>query len=172
MRATVLLVEDERRIREQIRRYLELAGLSVLSTDSGSGVIELADSSDVDIVILARGVPMVMLTARSGTQDRVVGLELGVDDSITKPFSARELALRAVQLRALLAALSGAPGRVFGRYELVNRMRGYEFEGSERIFDTHVKNLRHTIEADPKWPRIVTTVLGAGCRFERTRDDA
>ena len=49
----------------------------------------------------------------------------------------------------LLAALARTPGRVYSRYELINRVRGYEFEGYERTIDSHVKNLRRKIEADP-----------------------
>ncbi len=57
------------------------------------------------------------------------------------------------------------PGRVYSRYELINRVRGYEFEGYERTIDSHVKNLRRKIEADPSDPQIVQTVLGAGYRL-------
>jgi DNA-binding response OmpR family regulator len=61
-------------------------------------------------------------------------------------------------------------GRVFSRFELVNRTRGYDFEGYERTVDSHVKNLRRKIEADPRQPRIVQTVLGAGYRLGLARD--
>jgi DNA-binding response OmpR family regulator len=71
---------------------------------------------------------------------------------------------------ALLEALTSAPGRVFSRFELINRTRGYEFDGYERTVDSHVKNLRRKIEADPADPHLVTTVVGAGYRFGLTRD--
>jgi DNA-binding response OmpR family regulator len=70
----------------------------------------------------------------------------------------------------ILVALSTAPGRVFSRYELANRARGYEFEGYERTIDSHVKNLRHKLEVDPREPRIVSTVLGVGYRLGVDRD--
>lgn len=60
------------------------------------------------------------------------------------------------------------PGRVYSRYELVNRVRGYEFEGYERIIDSHVKNLRHKLGAGG--PRIVETVPGVGYRLGLRRD--
>ncbi len=70
----------------------------------------------------------------------------------------------------LLLALATVPGRVYSRFELINRVRGYEFEGYERTVDSHVKNLRRKIEADPGNPRIVQTVLGGGYRLGLARD--
>ena len=70
----------------------------------------------------------------------------------------------------LLEALSRTPGRVYSRYELVNQVRGYEFDGYERTIDSHVKNLRRKIEADPHLPRIIETVLGVGYRLGIPRD--
>jgi DNA-binding response OmpR family regulator len=67
-------------------------------------------------------------------------------------------------------ALAAVPGRVYSRFELINRVRGYEFEGYERTIDSHVKNLRRKIERDPAMPEIVETVLGAGYRLGFTRD--
>lgn len=70
----------------------------------------------------------------------------------------------------LLVALARFPGRVYSRYELINRVRGYEFEGYERTIDSHVKNLRRKVEDDPHLPRVVETVLGAGYRLGLPRD--
>lgn len=70
----------------------------------------------------------------------------------------------------ILLALAGAPGRVHSRYQLINRVRGYEFEGYERTVDSHVANLRHKIERDPGRPRIVETVTGVGYRLGLARD--
>jgi DNA-binding response OmpR family regulator len=71
----------------------------------------------------------------------------------------------------ILGALATVPGRVYSRFELINRVRGYEFEGYERTIDSHVKNLRRKIEQDPARPQIVQTVLGGGYRLGLTRDD-
>ena len=68
----------------------------------------------------------------------------------------------------LLTALASVPGRVFSRYELVNRVRGYEFAGYERTIDSHIKNLRHKL--GPDGPGIVETVLGVGYRLGWSRD--
>jgi DNA-binding response OmpR family regulator len=233
MALTVLVVEDEAKIRELIRSYLEREGLAVITTASGAEAIRLAEFAHPDLIILdlrlpdvpgeevAREVrvrstvPILMLTAKSAEEDRIRGLELGADDYVTKPFSPRELVLRvqAVLRRAapagtpgdgtvvslgggevvmdedrhearvrgerveltptewgLLAALAGAPGRVYSRLELINRMRGYEFDGYERTVDSHVKNLRRKIEADPSDPHIIQTVLGVGYRLGLARD--
>ena len=112
MAATVLLVEDERKLRELVRSYLERAGFTVLSTDSGAEALTLAVSASPDLVVLDLGLPdvpgetvarelraagstpILMLTAKSAEEDRIRGLELGADDYVTKPFSPRELVLR------------------------------------------------------------------------------
>jgi DNA-binding response OmpR family regulator len=236
MAATVLVVEDERKLRDLVRSYLERAGFTVLSTDSGAEAITLASTSAPDLVILDLGLPdvpgetvarelratpgtgatpILMLTAKSAEEDRIRGLELGADDYVTKPFSPRELVLRvqAILRRGgsdprtaqgvtsygggelvidepqrqatvrgtpvaltptewgVLVALATVPGRVYSRFELINRVRGYEFEGYERTVDSHVKNLRRKVEDDPASPQIVQTVLGGGYRLGLARDD-
>lgn len=228
--ATVLVVEDERKIRDLVRSYLEHEGLSVLTTDSGAEAITLVRDAAPDLVVLdlrlpdvpgeevAREVrrfsslPILVLTAKAGEEDRIHGLELGADDYLTKPFSPRELVLRvkAILRRTrgdererpasfgsgelvldearrealvrgtgvpltptefgILAALARVPGRVYSRYELINRVRGYEFEGYERTIDSHVKNLRRKVERDPHAPEIVVTVLSGGYRLGLSRD--
>jgi DNA-binding response OmpR family regulator len=231
MAATVLLVEDERELRELVRSYLERAGFTVLSTGSGAEAITLTTSGAPDLVILDLGlpdvpsetvaremrvtgpVPVLMLTARAAEEDRIAGLDLGADDYVIKPFSPQELVRRVqailsrrgsiagpgpasygggtllideprgeVTVRGagvdltptewgILAALATVPGRVYSRYELINRIRGNEFEGQQRTVDSHVKNLRGKVEEDPGSPRIVQTVLGRGYRLGMARDD-
>ena len=112
MAATVLVVEDERKLRDFIRSYLERAGFTVLSTGSGAEAISMATAAAPDLVVLDLGlpdvpgetvarelrttsaVPILMLTAKAAEEDRIRGLELGADDYVTKPFSPRELVLR------------------------------------------------------------------------------
>ncbi len=230
MAATVLVVEDERRLRQLVRSYLERAGFAVLSTESGAEAITIAAAASPDLVVLDLGLPdvpgevvaqelrsagptpILILTAKSAHEDRIRGLELGAADYVTKPFSPRELVLRvqailrrgsaaadegiaiygagtlvidepmrsvtahgaAVELTAtefgILLALASVPGRVYSRFELINRVRGYEFDGYERTVDSHVKNLRRKIEKDPARPGIVQTVLGGGYRLGLARD--
>ena len=231
MATSVLVVEDEQKLRDLVRSYLERAGFAVLSTGSGAEAISLAASARPDLVILDLGLPdvpgesvareiraagstpILMLTARSSEEDRIGGLVLGADDYVTKPFSPRELVLRvqailrrggrpsgdeglaayggrvlvideprrAAEVRGkpvdltptewgILVALAAVPGRVYSRLELINRVRGYEFEGYERTIDSHVKNLRRKIEEDQREPQIIQTVLGGGYRLGLTRD--
>jgi DNA-binding response OmpR family regulator len=232
MAATILLVEDERKLRDLVRSYLERGGFTVLSTGSGAEALSLAGSATPDLVVLDLGLPdvpgeavarelraasttpILMLTAKSGEEDRIRGLEIGADDYVTKPFSPRELVLRCqailrrggqadgeayrpasygrgemvideqrrtVEVRGtgvaltptewgVLVALATVPGRVYSRYEIINRTRGYEFEGYERSVDSHVKNLRRKIEVDTGRPEIIQTVLGGGYRLGLGRD--
>lgn len=67
----------------------------------------------------------------------------------------------------LLVTLARYPGRVYSRFELINHVQGYDFEGYERTIDAHVKNLRKKIEPDPKRPRYVETVFGVGYRLAK-----
>ncbi|GAA4607282.1 two-component system alkaline phosphatase synthesis response regulator PhoP [Actinoplanes octamycinicus] len=110
--ATVLVVEDDRELRELVRRYLQRAGHPVHTTGSGAEAIGLLTTGGVDLVVLdlglpdvdgrevlaaardGRDVPVVVLTARSGVDDRIEGLRRGADDYVTKPFSPTELVLR------------------------------------------------------------------------------
>jgi DNA-binding response OmpR family regulator len=69
----------------------------------------------------------------------------------------------------LLMALAGSPGRVFSRFELINRVQGHDYEGYERTIDAHVKNLRRKIERDPGRPQWVQTVHGVGYRLAASR---
>src|ERR1700744_2928469 len=112
MAKTVLVVEDEYKLRDLIRSYLEKEAMVVLSTGSGAEALTFAERSPVDVVVLDLGlpdvpgeevarelrarsdVPIVILTAKSDERDRIAGLELGADDYLTKPFSPKELVLR------------------------------------------------------------------------------
>lgn len=226
--ATVLVIEDDRDIRDVVRRYLERAGHGVLSTGSGMEALRLLGEANVDLVVLDLGLPdldglevlrearrggarlpVVVLTARSEVDDRIRGLSAGADDYVTKPFSPTEVVLRVaailtrtqgsfdgdrdsfgggrlvldhslrqvvvggrtIDLTAtewgVLDTLASVPGRPFSRYELVNRVRGYEFAGYERSMDSHVKNLRHKLGDDAD---VIETVVGVGYRLGLRRD--
>src|SRR3546814_7433907 len=113
MATTVLVVEDELKIRGLLRAYFGREGWSVLTTGSGAEALTLAVGGGVDLGVLDLGLPdvpgetvateirrasatpILMLTARAGEEDRIRGLELGADDYVTKPFSPREVVLRA-----------------------------------------------------------------------------
>ena len=168
------------------------------------------DGFDVCRAIRSRStVPIIMLTAKTEETDKVLGLELGADDYITKPFSVREFRSRvkAVLRRAalaqpeahfdepidagelqidfekrsvvvrdepaqltyvefeILAALAAAPGRVFSRTMLLERVWGDAAYRDPRTIDVHIRHLREKLEAEPKTPELILTVRGVGYRF-------
>jgi DNA-binding response OmpR family regulator len=229
MSKTILVVDDEPEIVRFVRAYLEDAGYRVVIAGEGQEALFVARHEKPDLVILdlmmpgmdgwdfirryrqERDTPVVVLTARVEESDQVLGLELGADDYVTKPFSPRALAarVRAVLRRAqgeptpaavlrggdivldrethattlggeqvyltptefdLLEVLMAAPGRVFSRAELLDRVLGDEADVFERTVDAHVKNLRRKIEFDPANPRHVVTVRGAGYKFSEDAD--
>jgi DNA-binding response OmpR family regulator len=168
------------------------------------------DGFDVCRAIRSRStVPIIMLTAKTEETDKVLGLELGADDYITKPFSIREFRSRvkAVLRRAalaqpeaqfeepidaadlhidfekrtvtvrgepaqltyvefeILAALARAPGRVFSRTMLLERVWGDAAYRDPRTIDVHIRHLREKLEYEPKTPELILTVRGVGYRF-------
>lgn len=110
--ATILVVDDERKIRDLVRSYLEREGYSVLLADSGQRALETSSRVPPDLIVLdlmlpdlpgeevaaslrtASNVPIIMLTSKATEEDRVAGLKLGADDYLVKPFSPRELVAR------------------------------------------------------------------------------
>ena len=155
-------------------------------------------------------VPILMLTAKGDLMDRIVGLEMGADDYLAKPFEPRELLarLRAILRRGknpnstdtlkfgrleiylssmmarldgeiciltgyqfkLLETLAKAPGRVLTRDYLMDALKGANFEAFDRSIDVHISRIRAEIEDDPKAPRRVITVRGAGYVFAKEQD--
>jgi two-component system alkaline phosphatase synthesis response regulator PhoP len=225
----VLVVDDDKEIVRLVRAYLEKAGYQVLTAYDGEtalhilrreqpawGVLDLMlpDRDGWDITRLVRSeptladTPIIMLSARIEDTDKIIGLELGADDYVTKPFNPREVVARVrsvlrrsqgdlvskqqrvlqlsdllmdldrheVMLQGqpidltttefnLLRVLLENPGYAFTRSELIEQGLGYEYEGSERTLDSHIKNLRRKIEADPKQPAYIQTVYGVGYRL-------
>jgi DNA-binding response OmpR family regulator len=226
MEKTILVVDDEERLVTLLEAYLAQAGFRVVTASNGAQALQAAALQPPDLIVLDvmmpemdgyefmrlyrrnNNVPIILLTAKVEADDRILGLEVGADDYLTKPFRPRELLarIRAVLRRAgaaepsgerlscgevvvdrhdhavqvagrqidltpsefdLLATLISAPGRVFTRTELLDRIQGVAYEGYERTIDVHVKNLRAKIEPEPRKPRIIETVYGIGYRFAR-----
>jgi len=224
MSKTILVIDDEERLVSLVKAYLTQEDFRVITALNGRKALRMARQEKPDLIILDLMMPemdgyeflrlhrkecetpIIMLTAKVEETDKVLGLELGADDYVTKPFSLRELAARvrallrrtgqdvpqaevlhvadialdrgthSVQVGErpvdltrsefdLLAALMSAPGRVFTRIELLDRVQGTFFEGYERTIDVHIKNLRAKVETDPRHPRYVETVYGVGYRF-------
>jgi two-component system phosphate regulon response regulator OmpR len=158
-----------------------------------------------------RQLPLLMLTARGEPMDRIVGLELGADDYLPKPFEPRELLARVKALlrRAtpptspdevlrfgrleidlgervarlggvacdltshqfdLLVVLAQSSGRVLSRDQIMDLLKGHPLEAFDRSIDVHISRIRAVIEDDPKNPRRVLTVRGAGYVFAKKQD--
>ena len=208
----ILVIEDENDIRQLLRFNLEREGFAVLEAADGLGGLHMATSELPDLVVLdlmlpgmdgcdvcrrlkaqpvTAAIPVLMLTARGEEVDRIVGLTLGADDYVVKPFSVRELVLR---IRAILrrgsrpgtgtalcrGALDGQEvaltatefrlledlmrhaGAVRTREQLLNAVWGYSFEGYARTVDTHVRRLRAKLGEEAA---ALETVRGVGYRL-------
>ena len=226
----VLVVDDEENIRTLVASYLRDEGFEVLEASDGPSALTAVREEQPALVVLDVRMPgldgfevlreirttsdvyVIMLTARAEETDRVVGLSVGADDYVAKPFSPRELVARvkAVLCRAragdspaedevlefdsvsvdlvrrevrrqdelveltalqfeLLAALAQAPGRVFTRQQLIERVWGWDFFGDERIVDVHIGNLRKALDDDATAPDVIGTVRGVGYKLVATK---
>jgi DNA-binding response OmpR family regulator len=223
-----LVVDDEPIVRDVLSRYLEREGFHVRTAGDGVEAIEAVLADRPDLVLLDLMLPrldglevfrrlqgsrppaVIMLTARGEETDRIVGLELGADDYVTKPFSPREVVarVRAVLRRAVdgapalsvpdrlefgdllidgrshevtragrpvrltpkefdvLYLLASNPRRVFSRLEILEELWDFAFEGDPSTVTVHVRRLREKLEDDPSRPDHLTTVWGAGYRFD------
>ena len=231
----LLMIEDDRALAEMVATYLSRAGMTLDHRESAEAGLAAALQGGYDAVVLdlmlpdgdglalcrairARSdVPILMLTARGEEADRIVGLEIGADDYLPKPFNPRELLarLRAILRRRgrevgnsraaagelmrfgrltidraarrilvdgeersltghqfdLLCALAESAGRVLSREQLMDRVRGEALEAFDRSIDVHISRIRAAIEDDPKNPRRIVTLRGAGYLFTRSQDE-
>jgi DNA-binding response OmpR family regulator len=224
---TILVIDDEVKITDVIKSYLETSKYKVFSCHNGRSALNMYNSIKPELIILdlmlpdfcgedicreirkVSAVPIIMLTAKSSEDDKIFGLDIGADDYITKPFSPKELIgrVRAVLRRydektnikadlltygsgyleidninyqvkvnsvhanitpneyKILILLCKNPNKVFTREELVVQIFGFDYQGSDRVVDTHIKNLRHKIEKDSKKPEFILTLHGVGYKF-------
>jgi DNA-binding response OmpR family regulator len=227
-----LLIDDDARLGELVKEYLGKHEIAVTVAADGERGFAALGHGRFDVVLLdvmlpgADGfevcrrlratpelttLPVIMLTARGDDVDKIVGLELGADDYLAKPFNPRELLarIRAVLRRGrpapsttsrfragqleidfdsrevtvagrrqvltayefeLLGALARAAGRVLSREQLLDALKGAEYEAFDRSIDVHISKLRAKLEANPKAPRYIKTVRGAGYVFLREAD--
>jgi DNA-binding response OmpR family regulator len=225
----LLLVEDDARLADMLQDYLGQAGFRATVASCGTDALQrlatehfnavvldlmLPDMDGLDVCRRVRSrsdLPILMLTARGEPMDRIVGLELGADDYLPKPFEPRELLarLRSIMRRrgsaapsepslrfgrleidrdaralyvdgdmrvvtsyqfAVLVALATHSGRVLSRDMLMDLLKGEHLEAFDRSIDVHISRIRAVIEDDPKRPRRIITVRGAGYVFAKMQD--
>jgi len=229
MTGRILVVDDEPQIQSVLKAYLEADGFEVITAATGADALNLAArfGAELELVLLDIGLPdlngldvlakirasidpyVILVTARSEEVDKLIGLSVGADDYITKPFSPREVVARVktvlrrrrsdplpaaddqvlrfsglaidvlrrevstdagpVTLSALdfdlLLALASAPGRVYSRSQLLERVWGYDFYGDERVVDVHIRSIRSALDDDANSPAIIGTARGVGYKF-------
>lgn len=197
----VLVVEDEESFSDALSYMLRKEGFEVAVATTGPDGLDEFERNGADLVLLdlmlpglpgtevcrqLRGrsnVPVIMVTAKDSEIDKVVGLEIGADDYVTKPFSSRELVAR-MDVDRHVVTVSGSKvdlplkefdllemllrnaGRVLTRMQLIDRVWGADYVGDTKTLDVHVKRLRAKIEPDPGAPRYLVTVRGLGYKFE------
>jgi DNA-binding response OmpR family regulator len=231
----ILMIEDDVRLAEMVASYLRQAGFAVSHREDGATGIAALRQEQADLILLdlmlpdgdgldvfrkiralptaSAQTPVIMLTAKGDPMDRVVGLEIGAEDYVSKPFEPRELLARIrVVLRrgatgnhtdvlrfgrleidrgarmarlagedrlltshqfALLQAMAERPGRVLSREQLIEFATGTAQPYDpvlDRSIDVHIGRIRAAIEADPKHPRRIITVRGAGYVFAKVQD--
>ena len=206
----ILLVDDDPNISHLVRLYLEKEGFDVTESARGDEALEAFRRESPALVLLdvmlpgmdglqvlkeirkTSKVPVIMLTARDETFDKVLGLELGADDYVTKPFETKELVaddtLRYPGLTVSLARyevtyegrelemppkelevlfyLASHPNMVFTREQLLERVWGFDFFGDSRTVDVHIKRLREKLPGCEKYGWEIHTVWRVGYKFE------
>ena len=167
--ATVLIVDDEPIVREVVARYLTREGHRTLEAADGNAARGVIARSDPDLVVLdvmlpgsdglelcrwirsTSELPVIMLTARGEEADRIVGLELGADDYVTKPFSPRELAARVRSVLRRSTPLAPVEEQLgFGEVELERASRGVHKAGVELRLTAKEFDLLWFLAAHPR----------------------
>ena len=197
----VLVVEDEESFVEALTVGLTREGFTVKVARDGKEALDFFSAFSPDIVLLdvmlplvsgvdvcrqirARSqVPIIMVTAKGEEIDAVVGLEVGADDYVTKPYRLREVGdvavdpeshevfVRGKQIELplkefdLLELLLTNAGRVLTRDALIDQVWGSDYVGDTKTLDVHVKRLRSKVEEDPSNPSRIVTIRGLGYKY-------
>ena len=220
----ILIAEDEKNMQDIIVDYMKKGGHTCFTADDGVDALVLLKTHSIDLMILdvmmphldgftvcrlareRNDTPIILLTAKSGEEDKLKGYEYGADDYVTKPFSPRVLLAQVnALLRRTLTACEPSdsicagtitlypsshkvyvqgqeivlthteyellhlfmtnPGQIFTRDQLLNQIWGYDFEGTTRTVDVHIKNLRQKLADAGTY---IVTLIRSGYKFEVT----
>ena len=185
----ILIVDDDVNIAELISLYLTKECYDTQMVHDGEEALQVYEQYAPNLILLdlmlpgidgyqvcreiraKSNIPIIMLSAKGEIFDKVLGLELGADDYIMKPFDSKELVARVkaridmppIELE-LLYFLASSPNQVFTREQLLDHIWGYEYIGDTRTVDVHVKRLREKIKDHKSWS--LATVWGIGYKFE------
>jgi DNA-binding response OmpR family regulator len=230
MESTILIIDDDEKLNRLLTDFLGEFGFKILTATHPEDGLKKLNKKSPDLVVLDvmlpgmdgfevcrtirqhSLVPIIMLTARGELMDKVIGLELGADDYLPKPFEPRELVARihSVLRRAqkidktqpqsfgslvidftrhivkldeeivdlttnefvALALLTGNPGKVFNRDEILQELRGMDCDAFNRSVDITMSRLRQKLNDDPKSPIFIKTVWGTGYVFIGSQNEA
>jgi len=223
MKKKILVIDDDQKLNELLRDYLAKFGFEVETVEHPHDGLKKIKSNSPDLIILdvmlpdmegfevckeirkSHNTPVIMLTARGEVTDRIVGLELGADDYLPKPFEPRELVARiqtvlrrgetsvtaeikqfgnlTIDFRRHIATIEGKsidlttaefeilslfvqnPWKLLNRDNLLDQLRGIEWDVFSRSVDVLVSRLRQKLTDDPKYPKFIKTVWGSGYMF-------
>jgi len=223
MDCTILIIDDDSKLNRLLKRFLGDFGYHTLTATHPKDGLQLLRKKSPDLIILdlmlpdmdgfdvckiirkESGVPIIMLTARGEVMDKVIGLELGADDYLAKPFEPRELVARIHSVLRRSAAVDEIRPRVFGRLEIdfgrhtvkldgerielttnefaaltllvkhagkvldrdriLQELRGIDCDAFNRSVDITMSRLRQKLKDNPKTPKFIKTVWGAGYVF-------
>lgn len=223
MNERILIIDDDEKLNDLMINYFSNFGYKADAVVDPIAGMKIIEKNQHDIIVLDimlpnmngfevckkirqnYDIPIIMLTARGEVSDRVVGLELGADDYLSKPFEPRELVARIqtilrrqnrsfekdilkindleinfternVYLKGkildittmefeILTLFVKEPGRVFNRDQIMDKIKGFECSAFDRSIDVLISRLRFKLRDDPKNPKFIKTIWGAGYSF-------
>lgn len=223
MKNNILIIDDDKKLNNLLNDYLAKTGFKVVTVTHPDDAFRALKRELPDIIILdimlpdmdgfqvckkirtEYSVPIIMLTARGEVTDRIVGLELGADDYMPKPFEPRELVARiqsvlrrssensksniikigklvidfnkctvfldgkSIDLTTMefeiLSVFAKNPGKVLNRDQILDKIRGIEWDAFNRSVDVLISRLRQKLNDDPKNPSLIKTIWGNGYKF-------
>ena len=210
----ILVCDDDKEIVEAIEIYLQQEGYEILKAFDGEEAIKILEQEEVDLLIIdvmmprldgihatlkireKSSIPIIMLSAKSEDSDKILGLNIGADDYLTKPFNPLELVaespgvlyqsggllinddlkevtvdgelvkLTPIEYNILLLLMKNQ-GKVFSISEIYQKIWNAEAIGADNTVAVHIRHIREKIEINPKEPRYIKVVWGVGYKIDK-----